>query len=141
VVGDDVFEIFDFCEVYLEVTPIFLDYLIAEVVDHALHEVQHLLGQQIGLTEAAYVGDFGRLEVEPDAVELPLDELAPEEVPEECLVFAQVLLVDDEVEGERALEVQAEVVDGARLLFDERLLRGQLLEFKSLYAMDLLVDG
>jgi hypothetical protein len=140
-VMDDVFKVLDFGEVDFKVAPVLFDDFVAEVVDHAFHEVEHFLGEEVGFPEAGDVGNFGGLEVKPYTVELPLHEFTPEEVAEEGLVLAEVFLVDDEVEGECAVEIQAEVVDCAGLLLDEGLVGGQLLELEGLDAVDLFVKG
>ena len=141
---DDLFEIFRLLEVRAQLDPILLNDLLREIVNEALDEVYNLIIGGVCLLEAADVGFAGVLQLHPAEVELPLDELEPEHVAEQALVLGDGPLVEYQVQGETALEVQGYVVHVPRVLLHEGLLgkvEGEYLGLEGFYPMDLLEDS
>lgn len=139
----DLLEIFRLLEVCTQLDPILLNDLFREIVNEALYEVDDLVIGDICLLEAVYIGLAGVLELYPAEIELPLDELEPEHVAEEALVLGDGSLVEDQVQGEGAFEVQSYVVHVSCVFFHEGFLgevEGEHLGLEGFYAVDLLED-
>lgn len=81
--------------------------------------MNNLIISRICLLKTANIGLACVLQLHPTEVELSLYELEPEHVPEQALILGDGSLVEDQIQGETALEVQGYVVHVPCVLLHE----------------------
>ena len=102
---NDFFKVFCLFEVSIEFDPVLFDDLLRKVIDKTLDKVDYLVVSDIRPLEALNIGFFGTLKLDPARIKLSLKKLKPKHESEKTLVLGNILLVEYEAEGERALEI------------------------------------
>lgn len=110
VVVYDVLEVFHFGEVDLEIPPILLYNLIAEIIDEPFDKIKHFLGQQIRLLKTSNISNLHPLQILPDTTQLPLHKLTPKQIPKQHLILTQILGIDNKIKWKLTLEVKVEII-------------------------------
>lgn len=108
-------------EVLGEEQPVLLNHFVAEIVNEVLDKVYHPLVEQVSRRVERERDLLGLLQGQPDRVELPFQELAPEDQTKQQLVFAHALLVEDQRQGKLALVLYVQVVNVLGFPLHERL--------------------
>lgn len=75
---DNILEILNFCQVYLKISPILLNNLIAQVINQPPDEAKHFLRQQVRFFKTTNIRTLHPLQILPNTIKLPLYKLTPE---------------------------------------------------------------